>query len=218
MAGKFTIGEALGEGWRIVKKNIGFLVGFVLVGLVLSGVPSVLSHVLREDAPGVSAIFSLVSLLFGVVVAMGFITVRLRLVDGERASFRALLSNRPVFLKYIGGSILYVLIVSCGLVLFVVPGIIWSIQFMFWPYHVVDGRTGPVEALKKSAEDTKGQKVHLFLLALVIFGINMIGLLALGVGLVVTYPLTKVAVAHVYRRLSPRGEALAPDQLQAQGA
>ena len=172
----------------------------------------------RENAPGVSAVFSVVSSFFYVVVAMGFITVRLKLVDGDRASFRALLSNWPVFLKCLGGGIIYVLIVLFGLVLFVVPGIIWSIQFMFWSYHVVDGRMGPVEAFKKSAEDTKGQKVHLFLLALVLFGINVLGLLAIGVGLLVTYPLTKVALAHVYRRLSPRDEAPAPDQLQGQGA
>ncbi len=183
MADRFTIGEALGAGWRIVRKSLGFLAGFVLVALLLSGVPSALSQVFREDAPGASAIFSLVSLFFSVVVAMGFITVRLKLVDGEGASFRALLANWPVFLKYLGGAIIYVLIVLCGLVLFVVPGIIWSIQFMFWSYHVVDGRTGLVEAFKKSAEDTRGQKVHLFGLALVLFGINMLGLLAIVVGL-----------------------------------
>ncbi len=218
MTDKFTIGEALGAGWRIVKENLGFLVGFVLVALLLSGIPSLLSEVFREDAPGVSVIFTVVSLFFSVVVAMGFVTVRLKLVDGGRASFRALLSNWPVFLKYVAGVIIYVLIVFCGLVLLVVPGIIWSIRFMFWSYHVVDGRTGLVEAFKKSAEDTRGQKVHLFGLALVLFGINMLGLLAIVVGLLVTYPLTKVALAHVYRRLSPPDEAASPDQLQAGSA
>ncbi len=147
MAGKFTIGEAVGAGWRIVRENLGFLVGFVLVGLLLCGVPSALSYVFRKDAPGLSAVFRVVSLFFQVVVAMGFITVRMKLVDGGRASFRALLSNWPVFLKFLCGGIIYVLIVLFGLVLFVVPGIIWSIQFMFWSYHVVDGRMGLVEAL-----------------------------------------------------------------------
>lgn len=218
MAGEFTIGEALGAGWRIVRKNLGFLAGFVLLGLLVSGIPSVLSRVFNAEAPGLSTIFSLVSLLLSVVVAMGFITVRLTLVDGGRASFRALLSNWPVFLKYVAGVIIYVLIVFCGLVLFVVPGIIWSIRFMFWSYHVVDGRMGPIEALKRSAEDTKGRKAHLFLLALVLFGINMLGLLALVVGFLITYPLTKVALAHVYRRLSPSEKAAVPREAAAPGA
>ena len=49
---------------------------------------------------------------------------------------------------------------------------------------------------------TDGAKVDLFLFGLLIIGINFLGMLALMIGLFVTVPLSLIAYAHEYRRLS----------------
>jgi len=80
--------------------------------------------------------------------------------------------------------------------------VIWAIKYQFFGYLIVDRGLGPVEAIRKSAGVTDGAKVDLFLFGLLIAGINLLGMLALVVGLFVTLPLSLIAYAHVYRRLS----------------
>ena len=56
-------------------------------------------------------------------------------------------------------------------------------------------------ALSRSADITKGVRMDLFVFGLLIVGLNFLGLLALGVGLLVPAPISMVAGAYVYRQL-----------------
>ena len=60
---------------------------------------------------------------------------------------------------------------------------------------------GPVEALKKSAELTAGAKKDLFLLGLLMILIQLGGILALVVGVLVAAPVNMLAYLYAYRRL-----------------
>jgi uncharacterized membrane protein len=73
---------------------------------------------------------------------------------------------------------------------------------MFFSYFVVDQELGPIEALKRSAEITQGVKGDLFLLGLALGGINLLGAVALLIGLFATIPTAMLATAFVYRRLA----------------
>lgn len=102
--------------------------------------------------------------------------------------------------------------VSIGLILLIVPGIILAIIFVFYGFHIVDtGSTDPIGALRRSAEITRGHRWQLFLLGLVLLGINILGLLALIIGVLFTSGISLLAIAHVYRRLvpAPVGDAAA---------
>ena len=94
------------------------------------------------------------------------------------------------------------LIMFCGFLLLIIPGIIWAIGFQLAPYFVVDKGMDPLEALKKSWAATRGAKWNLFLFGLLLGLINMLGFLALMVGLLFTLPLSMVAMAYVYRKLA----------------
>jgi uncharacterized membrane protein len=56
--------------------------------------------------------------------------------------------------------------------------------------------------LKESWRITNGNKWQLFLFGLVLIGLNLVGLLALVVGLLVTAPITWLAATHAYRTLA----------------
>lgn len=140
---------------------------------------------------------------------MGCIKVGLRVCDGEKPDLSNLLDCLPLFFKYSFATLLYGLIVFAGLLLFIIPGMVWAIRYMFFAYFIVDAGKGPWESLKSSAAITRNVKLDLFLLALALMGINVLGLLALGVGLFVTIPLSLVASAYVFRGLqkqSPQTE------------
>ena len=59
-----------------------------------------------------------------------------------------------------------------------------------------------MDTLRRSAEITRGHRWQLFGLAIVLALINLVGLLACGVGLLFTSGITIIAWAYTYRRLS----------------
>jgi uncharacterized membrane protein len=60
-----------------------------------------------------------------------------------------------------------------------------------------------MDAIKKSGELTYGSKWRLFKLSLLLIGVNILGALCLGVGLLVTIPLSWISLAHAYRKYVP---------------
>ncbi|MEG6509853.1 hypothetical protein V6C03_12855 [Methyloligella sp. 2.7D] len=104
-------------------------------------------------------------------------------------------------LSFIGTYILVAIVVAIGLILFVIPGIILALMLMFALWFVIDRGLGPIEAMKASNEITRGHKWQLLGFLIVLWLINLVGALALGIGLLVTVPVTVLSIIEAYRRL-----------------
>ncbi len=203
---KFSKAEALGVGWNTMRDNLGFFIGLMLVAFVLTLIPSIIEALTKEDAPLISFVFGAVANVVQMIVSMGFIKIALKFADNMEAEFGDLFSCLHLFLKYLGGSILYLLIVLAGMILLIIPGIIWAIKFQFFSYFIIDEGLGPIEALTRSSEITTDAKWDLFLFDLLLVGINLLGLLAFLIGLFATLPMSMVASAVVYRKLLAQQE------------
>lgn len=92
-----------------------------------------------------------------------------------------------------------------GFLLLVIPGVIIMLMLFFAGYIVIDKGLGGVESLKASKNLVSGYKGKLFGFLFVLGLLNLAGFLALGVGLLVTVPISSVAAAFFYRNLAPRG-------------
>lgn len=200
---KFVISEALQFGWDTTKSNIGFFIGLLIVAGLIQYVPDIVAEIIEADAPDLSLIIRIASYVLSMIIGMGIIKICLRFCDGEKGEFSDLFSCYPLFFKYLIGSILYGLIVVVGLILLIIPGIVWAIKFQFFDYLIVDKGLGPIDALEKSSEITRGVKWDLFIFAILLGIINLMGFVCLLVGLFVTIPITLVAMAFVYRKLLP---------------
>ncbi|MCL5439210.1 MAG: DUF975 family protein [Patescibacteria group bacterium] len=207
---KFSKKEAIGYGWDKVKKNLRFFIVLIVIVFAVSFVPSFINSAMtassREGGQIFPTIFSLIiNLAFWVlqtIIGIGLIKIYLKFIDGQKPKYSDLFSYYRLFFKYLIGSILSGLIVLAGFILLIVPGIIWSIKYQFTTYLIVDKDMSPVAALKKSGAITKGSKWNLFLFGLLLGLINILGVIALGVGLFITIPITMLATAYVYRKLS----------------
>jgi uncharacterized membrane protein len=137
---------------------------------------------------------------------LGLYTIVLRVIDGQKTKFDDLFSKFDVMLmlKYFAASFLVGLAVIGGLILLIIPGIIIALRLGFYSYLLVDKKLGPIEAFKTSWKMTKGHTKDLFLLGLCIIGINILGLLAFGVGLLVSAPVSSLAFAYAYRKLATK--------------
>ena len=96
-----------------------------------------------------------------------------------------------------------------GLLLLIVPGCMWAYMFLYVGFLTIDKGMSPIAALQESRVMTHGYKMDLFLFSLVVAGLNILGVICLLVGVLVSIPVTLMASAYVYRKLSPQGAASA---------
>lgn len=200
----FSKKEALRFGWNSMKSHFGFFVLLLLAMLLISGVPDLVSAELDDSAPALAVIVSIAGAILSIIAQIGSTKISLKFVDGDTPQLNDLFAYANLFFKYVGASLLYLLIVLGGLVLLIVPGVIWAIKFGFYSYIIIDTGARPVAALKQSAILTRGAKPELFLFAVILGLVNVAGAFALLVGLFATIPATMVAAAYVYRRLQER--------------
>lgn len=189
----FSIKDSLKYGWEKFKANTGILIGATATLFVVSMVGE-----LDKD----SIILGLVGSILGFIVQIGFNKMFLRISDGEQPNFTDLFKEYKLFWKYLGTSILQGLAMVGGLILLIVPGIIWAVRFSFATIIVVDVNMGPMNAMKESYAITKGKFWQLLGFFLVLGLINIAGFILLGIGLLVTIPVTMFAWVNVYRQLT----------------
>jgi membrane-anchored glycerophosphoryl diester phosphodiesterase (GDPDase) len=145
-------------------------------------------------------IIEILFLFLGFYFGIGFCRMSIRAVDGETPGVSAFKIPFTMFLNTFVGELLVCILCSIGIFLCIIPGIYLIIRLMFTPYYIIDQGCGPIEGISRSWEKTKGNELDLFLFLLVLMLINVIGALLCGIGLLITYPVTYVAVALAYRR------------------
>jgi uncharacterized membrane protein len=210
MTGKyFRFSDVLSYGWNVMKTCLGFFVGLGIVWLVITNATTIINTVLRrtiyaESFPPSLRIFMIIaSWIIGIVIGIGITKIALSFCDERKPAFSTLFNaSWNCFWRYLAAGILYMLIFIAGLILLIVPGVIWSVKFGLWPYFVVDKGLGPIQALKASSRTTMGVKWDLFGFGVLCAIFNLAGLLCLIVGVFVTYPTIIVAHALVYRQLA----------------
>lgn len=189
--------ELLQTGWTKMKENFWFLVLLLLLSIVLSTLG-------QETHAGF-----IVDILISFVLTSAF----LRISRGQKVDFKNIFDEMSwmKLVHYLLASIIVGIFFVIGLVLFVIPGVIVGIMLSFVTNILVDENKGVAwksmafwTAIKKSVAMTKGIKWKLFVFFLVLLGINILGLLALGVGLFVTIPLSGIAMAVLYDKLKGR--------------
>jgi uncharacterized membrane protein len=196
----FSINEALSAGWTAFTGRAGFFIGLLLLLGVLSIIPQIV--IKSVEAVWLAIVLGIVFQLFQYFLTVGMLRISLMVVDGGQASIGDLFSGAPSFAPYVLGTLLYSLIVAAGLVLLVVPGIIAMVMFGYYGYLIIDSGLGPVDALKASAALTQGARWKLLGFGFVLTVLNLLGAVPFGLGLFATVPVSLVAMAFVYRRLS----------------
>jgi len=196
---RFSIGEALSYGWKKLQENLRPLVSAALAILAVNLIFWLL---------GRGFLVSLIGWFVSLLITLGLIRIALKIVDGEPVETADLFQRADLALPYFVASVIVGVVVGIGLVLLVVPGIYLAVTFGFFGYNIVDKEHGIIESIEQSAAITRAQKWDLFAFGVVLFFFNLAGAIALGVGLLITVPVSMLALAYVYRKIS--GEPVTP--------
>ena len=197
----FSATECIRFGWETFKKRPWFFIGSYLLYLVVISVISVALNEFITYGGLASFVGTLARVAVEMLAGMGGVAFALKAHDDvEHVSLADFWHPSP-FWKYTVATLLYGLIFLVGLVLVIIPGIIWGIMFGFAGYFIIDKNMWPIEALKASKHITYGHKWELFLLGILSFLIVALGFICILVGLLVAAPVVLFAFAHAYRTL-----------------
>ena len=178
---------------------------------LINGFTSGIDAALTGSAQEPSIIGTVINLALGTLLSMGATAFYLAAHDNPATADLSLLWHPRPFWKYLGASILLALAVAIGFVLLIVPGIILGLMFMFTTFVVIERELGPIDAMSESHRLTRGHKWQLLGFVLLLLLINVLGLLALVVGLLVSIPVSTLAFVHAYRVLGGKPEARPAD-------
>ena len=145
--------------------------------------------------------FTLLALLLDVALVFGLVRASLDVVEGRTPTIAD--AFRPDgYGPYLVASVLFLVGTNIGLIL-IIPGIIFAIVFQFYAYVIAEHpQVRAVDALRRSAQITRGARIRLLGLAAVLLLLNVAGAFLCFVGLIVTYAISATALAYVYRLLT----------------
>jgi len=199
--GSFSIGSSVGYGWNAYWKNVGPMLLIALVIIVVSAVISLIGNAMGNTF--IALVFNIIGSLVALLLAFGLIRASLAVTRGEKPEV-AMLFDTTGFVPYLLASILFYIGFVIGLILCIIPGIIFALVFMFYGYIISENgdNVTATDALKRASELTKGHRGELFGFVVVLILINIVGAILCFVGLLFTWGITSIAVAHAYKMLS----------------
>jgi uncharacterized membrane protein len=184
-------------------------VGALAVTVIIS---MLLGFLTGDDEGFLSFILTIVGVLIQWWMYLGLMRIALAAYDGQSISVQMLFGESwKTLLQYAIAAILTAILTFIGLVLIIVPGIIVSVMLSLAPFILLDRHVSGIEAMKESRRLTRGHRMNLFLLFLLITLLNIAGLLVVGVGLLVSMPVSLLAFVYAYKQIE-KGIALAPQQ------
>ena len=198
-----TAGEAYGQSWNIMWKSFAGLLAVFIIYSIVSGPPAMVQWKV-DHVSWIIAPFVMFAVGFGIFISgpVGYSThwVFLKAVRGEPYELKDMFAVfQRNYWNAVAANVVVGLIVGIGIVMLIVPGIIFACRLAFVPYLVIDREMELTEALNKSWEMTKGYGGQIFLMGFLAFFIVILGLIALFFGVIISAIWIQTAFATMYQ-------------------
>jgi uncharacterized membrane protein len=175
---KASGGRWIGEGWALVKADLGSYIVISLLFAILSGVP----------------------LIQGPLIA-GFHIFTMKKLMGRNAEFADLFKGFNYFVPALVASLLIGVFVFAGTLLCLIPGLVVAAMYKFTYLFIVDKRMDFWPAMQASHAVVKNDYFGFTMFLILAFLVNVLGCLCCIVGLLVTIPLTFAAITVAYKEI-----------------
>lgn len=195
---------ALRESWQIIKDNfdvaLGTLAIFITFVFANSGIQMAITHHWPQNI-AVIILASVIAYPIYIFARVGILKVALGFAFNKKAKARDFLAGFNQYVKVLIAGAIYWVIIAFGLILILIPGIIWAQQYQYYELFIIKYNCGIIESFKKSARLTEGFKADLFIYNVAAFFFGMLGLLGCFIGMYVTMPITMVCWSIIFSTL-----------------
>lgn len=227
----FSVNEIMSEAWTFAKKNIWILLGFTAVQfVVIVMVTTFVTGLFGGESTSAVLLQNLTLSLFDAFFTVAFYQVIFKLIDEEgEPQFPDFVPNLMkalnfLLVKLIIGIMLVFLIGIISSIYFMntpdidtadvfsskllpvflliaIPVTYFTIRLCFVVCFIVDQDSGASESISQSWTLTKGHFWLIFVLFLIILGLNILGAMALFIGLLFTVPFSSLILIITYRQM-----------------
>lgn len=226
-----SVNEILADAWQLAKKNKVILLGFTAVQFAfILMVTTILTSLLGVASGAGVLIQNIILSLFDAFFTVAFYQVFFKVIDEDTdPEFPDFIPNLVkavnfLIVKLITGLVLVFIIAVISSVYFynkqdidtsnpfswdlipvyaliAIPLIFLTIRLCFVVCFIVDQESGASESISQSWAITKGHFWFVTLLFLVMLGLNILGAMALFIGLLFTVPFSSLILITAYRHL-----------------
>ena len=202
------VGSAYKNGWRQLWK---YFIALFLIGIIgcIIGIPTGMNEWVQGAAA--AGILGFLAFIYGILVEgpvqYGVAFAFLKAARGDKLEIKDMFEAFKNYWNAVLASLFVGVIIVIGLVLLIVPGIIFACKLAFTPYLVVDRKMGVMEAIEESWRMTGGHAWKVFFIGLLAIPICIAGLLCFIVGIIISIMLVSLAFASLYHAVSSTGKA-----------
>ena len=147
------------------------------------------------------ALAHLAFLVFFAGLEVGLLRVSLELIDGRQPTISTLFARLSWGPRLLVCQTLYLLLVLAGLALFLIPGLYLGVRYALVGFVIADAEAQPIASFRRSSDLTDGTRGRLLVAFIGIVAFNCVGASLLGIGLLVTVPLSLLLTAGLHREL-----------------
>jgi len=173
-----SAGRWIGEGWALVKADLGGYIVISLLFALLSGVPLIQSPLIA-----------------------GFHIFTMKKLMGRNAEFGDLFKGFNFFVPTLVASLLIGIFTFAGTLLCIIPGLVVAAMYKFTYLFIVDKRMDFWPAMQASHAVVKNDYFGFTMFLILAFLVNVLGVLCCIVGVLVTIPLTFAAITVAYKEI-----------------
>ena len=208
------IQEWLKNGWFLVKSDFKkfikitcFVYIFILLALMIpfvSTTPSLYTYFITLVTISITPIIwpvSALTFILSPVISSGFFYIIFRKMEGEEISAKDILKGLNYFLPVFLANAIIVVSTIFGLIILIIPGLIISSLFMFTIPLIVEKKLSFWNAMEESRKVVQKDLPNFLVFLTILMGINLLGILCLGIGLFVSTPVIIASIAYAYRDL-----------------
>ena len=184
------------EGWEIFKKNAGLFIAFTLVWALFNGVTYD-----TQITPWFTIKYGgLLNVLIGPCLTAGWYIAARRTSHGQELRFEHFFDGFKLWAKVIPFHLVAMIFMAIGMVFLVLPGIYLAVSYVFViPIIVLYKEDLPLmDTLEGSRKVISKKWWNFFGFGFLLLGVNILGVLALGIGVLVSVPVSACAMYAAY--------------------
>jgi uncharacterized membrane protein len=161
----------ISRGWDILRQRTDYFVLHTIVIFILSSIP-----------------------FLSIPLSAGFLIAAYYISSGKKIYFENFFEGFRHFIAFFLFIIVSGFLIFIGLLALVLPGLYLIVGYIFTPFYIVFGKMDFWGAMESSRKLVHREWMSIFGFLIVLLFINLIGALALGVGLLITIPLSYCAM------------------------
>ena len=189
---EFDIKDSFAKAWELFKAQALLHVLFMMLILSIQG----LTVIYFKDY------MILYSALLAPPLYSGFFLVANKISRGETVIYPDYFGGFRFWLPLVVISLLGQVLVALGLFALVIPGVYLAVGYLFSLLMGIFGGVDVWSALEWSRKLITRNWWQFFALLMILVAINLVGLLLLGVGLLITFPMTLLVLYVIFEDLT----------------